>query len=532
MADIPVPSIATATPAAADTVVGVQGGAVKRFAVSNLAKVGSFTQAGTGAVARTVEAKLRDTVSVKDFGAVGDGTTDDTAAIQAAIDAVYAAGGGEVRFPKGTYRTASALAWPSGVNLVGGGLHGADRGNHSAKIVNAASDLIETDSPVVRGGMRIAGLTLHSEAGGGHIFVANTSLSRVEYCNLLLRQDNADKSILSAIGTPGEDHSYIGCWWHHFEAQYAVANTVPAFHIETQTINQIVFESARVGRPWSASGGDYAFSIAPNGAGTAAAGIAFRQITFQQPGGGAIKLLGGYSCVIDGCAVYDLTTGASAPVFKIGKSSGGLATRELLMTGVSSNVTGTTDLEIDTTSPGHSATLIACYFKKIDGKDTSGGNNGVVLIATRYNTAVDISLCTVTPGGLRVEHSTTGVLRSFEMKRGVPGDNDGYMQLRVNDANAANFHANGDLRLGGTVTSPLAQIRTNGNIHGKSVQVNADVAATVGYVGLTNAENTGTSRSTGVGTIKFADATARDNAGFVKIYIGSTAYYVPIFAAN
>jgi hypothetical protein len=47
---------------------------------------GGFIQAGTGAVQRTVESKLQDVVSVKDFGAVGDGVANDTAAIQAALN--------------------------------------------------------------------------------------------------------------------------------------------------------------------------------------------------------------------------------------------------------------------------------------------------------------------------------------------------------------------------------------------------------------------------------------------------------------
>jgi hypothetical protein len=49
-----------------------------------------FIQAGTGATSRTVQAKLRDVVSVKDFGAVGNAVADDTAAIQAAINRAVA----------------------------------------------------------------------------------------------------------------------------------------------------------------------------------------------------------------------------------------------------------------------------------------------------------------------------------------------------------------------------------------------------------------------------------------------------------
>lgn len=68
----------------------------------------TFLAAGSGASQRTVLDKLRDVVSVKDFGAVGDGTTDDTAAIQACVTA---ANGKVILFPAGTYRITSTITW-------------------------------------------------------------------------------------------------------------------------------------------------------------------------------------------------------------------------------------------------------------------------------------------------------------------------------------------------------------------------------------------------------------------------------------
>jgi hypothetical protein len=69
---------------------------------------GGFTQSGTGATQRTVESKLKDTVSVKDFGAVGNGVADDTAAVQAAFTAAFALGVA-VYFPAGTYKITSTV---------------------------------------------------------------------------------------------------------------------------------------------------------------------------------------------------------------------------------------------------------------------------------------------------------------------------------------------------------------------------------------------------------------------------------------
>lgn len=82
-----------------------------------------FLQSGTGAQPRTVQSKLRDTVSVKDFGAVGDGVTDDTAAIAACLLAAKTNGTLRVFFPVGTYNVSSPIVLNSyrGLTLYGEG---------------------------------------------------------------------------------------------------------------------------------------------------------------------------------------------------------------------------------------------------------------------------------------------------------------------------------------------------------------------------------------------------------------------------
>jgi hypothetical protein len=81
---------------------GINDAAVASNANINSSKL-AFTQTGTGASARTVDSKLEDVLSVKDFGATGDGATDDTTAINNCIAAAGLTKA--VYFPAGTYIT-------------------------------------------------------------------------------------------------------------------------------------------------------------------------------------------------------------------------------------------------------------------------------------------------------------------------------------------------------------------------------------------------------------------------------------------
>jgi hypothetical protein len=110
-----------------DTVTFVNGlhvGALVKFTTSQLNSSGlqanafqvSYTPPFTGSVATSVGNKLAETVSVTDFGAVGDGVADDTAAIQAAHDASIA-----VFYPTGIYKLTSSIVLGPNAQVIGEG---------------------------------------------------------------------------------------------------------------------------------------------------------------------------------------------------------------------------------------------------------------------------------------------------------------------------------------------------------------------------------------------------------------------------
>jgi hypothetical protein len=117
------------------------GDVVQVFSLNNIAVGGNavdvtFTPSGTGAVPRTVASKLKEVVSVKDFGAVGDGVSDNYTAFQAC--ATYAANLSnstkqvvQVYVPSGDYLLSQQVIFnvgtntgaPLGISLRGDSLH-------------------------------------------------------------------------------------------------------------------------------------------------------------------------------------------------------------------------------------------------------------------------------------------------------------------------------------------------------------------------------------------------------------------------
>ena len=102
------------SPADLEAAIADKANAPDLAADDGAAMVG-YKPSATGAVKRPVKDKLGDVLSVKDFGAKGDGVTDDTAAIKLAL----AAGVGY--FPRGTYLTTGDFTIPAGLDIHGRG---------------------------------------------------------------------------------------------------------------------------------------------------------------------------------------------------------------------------------------------------------------------------------------------------------------------------------------------------------------------------------------------------------------------------
>ena len=175
---------------------------------NNAANV-TYDPAGAGAVSRSVQAKLRDVVSVKDFGAVGDGVTDDAVAVQAALNASKG-----VYFPDGTYlingpySSASGMEMQDGQCLIGESANAVLLQGTIRFMLTAGTNDGGTPNPANnKKNICISNLTFKNNAGTLDEFKHLVMLSAVsnvviENCNFIGSQGDAIY-LGSGISAPG-----------------------------------------------------------------------------------------------------------------------------------------------------------------------------------------------------------------------------------------------------------------------------------------------------------------------------------------
>ena len=151
--------------------------------------------------------RIHDTVSVKDYGAVGDGVTDDTAAIQAAVNT-----GGAVIVPVGTYKVSAKISLVSNVQLLGAGTAAIFLGTQ------ASGTMFESDGAT---GWAIDGchFTGAGTSGTGTVYAvfvknatSNIRISRCSFdtCYMAIGVDSATLPASFAVEISGNKFSNIG----------------------------------------------------------------------------------------------------------------------------------------------------------------------------------------------------------------------------------------------------------------------------------------------------------------------------------
>lgn len=162
---------------------GAENGLRKNVAEPGWGKLSGLPEKGIGDVAGTDDAKVRSAVSVKDFGAVGDGITDDRAAMQAAHNT-----GQVVYYPKGTYKFSGQITIAAG-GMIGAGktltnLNSVDKSSNAAIRFTGAYTTLE--GGLVSGNSTFQNFTLNGNglktAGAGLQFYSATK--EVSYADL------------------------------------------------------------------------------------------------------------------------------------------------------------------------------------------------------------------------------------------------------------------------------------------------------------------------------------------------------------
>lgn len=280
--------------------------------MSPMTTAGDLVVGGASGVETRIPQASQPFINVKapPYGAAGNGTTDDTAAIAAAIAAVPASGG-TVFFPSGTYRITSALTMKSNLHLVGAG-------QQASQITQATANTAILTGVDIRG-LAIADLQINGTGagtGGGIVLTlsVNPATNYLHFTRLTVYNcGGTGINVQNGIVSTFDLVQVVNClghgfWFHgaagagagtscQFRGCYANNNNQSGFFIDTMTYcefsacasegNGIEFDIANCN------------GIALNGCGTEVT----RNVNASYPGI-SYRLTNVVGCTLSACFVY------------------------------------------------------------------------------------------------------------------------------------------------------------------------------------------------------------------------------------